>query len=284
VNTVPVNQWEGEDEEEEEVLDSWDAEPEEKPKKSASTIAPPEKQKNATKRALQKKEEEERKLAEKLAAQQLKDPNFAAAERERLRLLEEARDAALAGDLFGAEAIKPKDASSDLPGSSSAAAAAAPASSSSSSSAVAASVDATAVPSHASSLLPSNAALAGGPRLDELPLTTDADVQSSIKILSRRLEKLGKSNLASKKILKLLWGVTEECVKVGVLRMDEVAEIKRLATVKHNELTAKQKKADKKGNKKTENKPTVTLARNAFMHGDDFGGQVDDPTDDYDFI
>jgi hypothetical protein len=61
-----VDQWAGEDEDDEAVLDSWDAEPEEKPKKDENQAAAPEKKKAITKRALQKKEEEEKRLADKL--------------------------------------------------------------------------------------------------------------------------------------------------------------------------------------------------------------------------
>lgn len=59
-----ANKWDGEDQAEEDVLDSWDAEPEEP--KAKSNDPAPEKKKAITKRALAKKEEEERKLAEKM--------------------------------------------------------------------------------------------------------------------------------------------------------------------------------------------------------------------------
>ena len=193
----------------------------------------------------------------------MEDPNYGAAERERLRRLEAERDAALAGDLFGVEAIKPRDASSDLPGSNKSAAAS---SSASSAAAAASAAPASAAFSSSSAVVPASL-LKVGARLDEAALETDADVDRFIAELGRRLERLGKSVLASKKILKLTAGIMDESVKLGLLRMDEVGELKRMATVKHNEMTTKLKKGDKK-------KPTAAaaaapkLARNAFMHGD----------------
>jgi hypothetical protein len=66
------------------------------------------------------------------------------------------------------------------------------------------------------------------------------------------------------------------------LRTINVSELKRIMTVKHNELTTKQKKGDKKGANKTATaKPVVALARNAFMHGDNFGSHADENPDDY---
>lgn len=199
------------------------------------------------------------------------DPN-SAAERERLKRLQEERDAALAGDLFGAESIKPKDATSDLPGSKAATAAAAASSS-----------DATAIAP--GTVVASNAALKVGARIEEAILDTDADCDKFISELGRRLEKFGKSALASKKIAKLITGLTEETIKLGVLRIDDVGELKRVMTVKHNDMTTKQKKGDKKGANKAPSKAPVSLARNAFMHGDiDMTSHGDQNGDDYDFI
>jgi hypothetical protein len=208
------------------------------------------------------------------AKAQLDDPNYGHAERERLRRLEEDRDAALAGDLFGSESVRPKDVSSDLPGTVGAKAAAA-----ASSSATAAS---SASSSSSSSIVVANAELKVGARIEEAVLDTDADVEKFVSDLGKRLEKLGKSAMASKKIAKLISSLTEETIKLGVLRMDDVGELKRIMTVKHNELTTKQKKGDKKGaNKTAMAKPVVALARNAFMHGDNFGSHADENPDDY---
>jgi hypothetical protein len=262
-----VNQWADEDASDSEAPDAWDAEPEE-PKAASADLAP-EKKKAITKRALAKKEEEERRLAEKMAAAQLADPNYNAQERERLRRLEEDRDAALAGDLFGSESVKVKDITSDIPGSKAA---------ESNAAAVAA------VSSSSSSAVPANASLKAGARIEEAVLDTDADVDKFVADLGKRLEKLGKSAMASKKICKLISSLTEETIKLGVLRMDDVGELKRIMTIKHNDLTTKQKKGDKKGAKVTTAKPVVALARNAFMHGDNFGSHADENGDDYDFI
>jgi hypothetical protein len=196
------------------------------------------------------------------AKAQLDDPNYGHAEKERLKRLEEARDAALAGDLFGIDAVKPRDATSDLPGSSKAAAA----SSSSSSSAAAAPAQVGDLGFTTGKAEVPNAALKVGARIEEVELETDAQVDKFISELGRRLEKLGKSALASKKIAKVIANLTEETIKLGVLRLDDVGELKRIMTVKHNDMTTKQKKGDKKGaNKAAPAKPTVALARNAFM-------------------
>ena len=197
----------------------------------------------------------------------MNDPNHSAAERERLRRLEEERDAALAGDLFGAESIKAREASSDLPG-------AAKAASSSSSSSSAATIV-------------SPVGFAGGiVNLDSIPLETDGDVDKFVSGVGKRLEKLGKSALASKKIAKLIANITEESIKLGVLRLDDVSELKRIMTVKHNDMTAKAKKGDKKKDAKAAAKPVVQLARNAFMHGDAYDQQTasNDRYDDDDFM
>ncbi len=96
-------------------------------------------------------------------------------------------------------------------------------------------------------------------------MDTDADVAKFVSDFGKRLEKLGKTQLASKKVLSLLSGLMEESVKLGVLRIDEVGELKRLATVRHNDLNAKVKKGDKKKPAAQAAKPVVALARNAFM-------------------
>lgn len=166
--------------------------------------------------------------------------------------MEEDRDAALAGDLFGMDSMKPREATSELPQLSAAAASAAQ---SASPSAAASS----------SSAIPANAALKAGARIEEAVLDTDKDVEKFVADLGKRLEKLGKSSLASKKILKLITGVVDETIKLGVLRLDEVGELKRIANVRHNDLTAKMKKGDKKKPTAAAAKPVVALARNAFM-------------------
>jgi hypothetical protein len=182
-----------------------------------------------------------------------------------LRQLELDRDAALAGDLFGAESIKPSTATSDVPKPSAAASSPSPAA-------------AAAAPASASRVVPDNAALKAGARLEEAALDTDADVDKFVADLGKRLEKLGKSALASKRIAKLIAGVTEESIKLGVLRMDDVGELKRIMTVKHNDMNAKIKKGDKKKTTAAANKPTVQIARNAFMHGD-----ISAPQDERDY-
>jgi len=274
-----VNQWEGEDEDDADAPDAWDADPEDKPK--AAAVTPAEKQKVITKRALAKKEEEERRAAEKQAAAQRNDPNFGAAERERLRKMELDRDAALAGDLFGSDNLRDaKDASSELPGSHAAALAAAEALNPMA--AAAAPAAAAASSSNVASI--SNSALKAGARIEEIALDSDADVAKFVTEFGKRLEKLGKTQMASKKVLSVIVGVMEESVKLGVLRIDEVGELKRLATVRHNDLNAKVKKGDKKKPAAAAAKPVVALARNAFMHGDNFGSHADENPDDYDFI
>ncbi len=66
-------------------------------------------------------------------------------------------------------------------------------------------------------------------------------------------------------------------------------ELKRLVTVKHTEMTNKQKNQKKKGTSTAAAKPAVKLgtAGKAFVkssapYGDDFGGDYDD--DDGDFM
>lgn len=206
------------------------------------------------------------------AAARINDPNLAAAERARLKALEESRDAALAGDLFGAESLRPIDASSDLPGSGSASASAASAAAASS-------------PAPAAAPL-ANDPMKGSMTLSSVALETDADVDRFVSELSKRLEKMGKSVLASKRIARLIMGVTDESAKLGVLRLDDVGELKRQMTVRHTELTNKMKKGDKKGANKQAAKPAPTLARNAFMHGDidTYHASAADNTDDFDFI
>lgn len=167
--------------------------------------------------------------------------------------MEEDRDAALAGDLFGMDSLKAREATSDLPQLSAAAASAAQAASPS------------AADSSSSSAIPANAALKAGARIEEAVLDTDKDVDKFVADLGKRLEKLGKSALASKKILKLITGVVDETIKLGVLRLDEVGELKRIANVRHNDMTAKMKKGDKKKPTAAAAKPVVALARNAFM-------------------
>lgn len=136
-----------------------------------------------------------------------------------------------------------------------------------------------------SAAVPANALLKAGARIEEVALDTDAEVAKFVLDFGARLEKLGKSALASKKIAKLISSLTDETIKLGVLRTDDVGELKRQMTVKHNDMTAKQKKGDKKGvNAKAAAKPVVALARNAFMHGDNFGSHADENPDDYDFI
>ena len=213
------------------------------------------------------------------AAAQLADPNYKAASREELKRLEEERDAALAGDLFGVESIKPREASSDLPG------AGAKAAASSVAAAAASPAPAAAASSSASSaVITPNSLLKAGARLEEAVLDTDADVDRFVADLGRRLEKLGKSALASKKILKLTAGIMDESVKLGLLRLDDVGELKRVVTVKHNDMTAKLKAGGKK-KPATAAKPAPALARNAFMHGDvDISNHSDQRADDYDFI
>jgi len=282
VQAAPVvNQWAGEDEDDDAAPDAWDADPEE-PKAKGPELQAPEKKKAVTKRALAKKEEEERRLAEKMAAAQRADPNFGAAERERLRKMELDRDTALAGDLFGAESLaKPSEASSDLPQASNSFAAAAAAAEELNPMAAA---PAAAASSSAAAAVPANAALKAGARIEEVALDTDADVTRFVSDLGKRIEKLGKTQLSSKKVLSLLTQLVEESVKVGVLRIDEVGELKRIVTVKHNDMNAKIKKGDKKKATAAAAKPVVALARNAFMHGDNFGSHADENPDDYDFI
>jgi hypothetical protein len=244
---------------------AWDAEPEE-PKEKGPALEAPEKKKAVTKRALAKKEEEERRLAERLAQQQKDDPNFGAAERERLRKMELDRDAALAGDLFGAESMaKPGDASSNLPQASSNNSFAAAAAAAEALNPLAAASPAPAAAAAAASGLPTNAALKAGARVEEVALDTDADVTRFVGDLGKRLEKLGKTQMSSKKVLSLLSQLMEESVKIGVLRLDEVGELKRIVTVKHNDMNAKVKKGDKKKATAAAAKPVVALARNAFM-------------------
>jgi hypothetical protein len=281
--------------------DAWDAEPEEKPAKDSTPVLPVEKQKVrserlwsckscdkssarlfttiacacfffcgqvVTKRALAKKEEEERKMAERQAAAARNDPSQAAAERERLRRMEEDRDAALAGDLFGAEHTRtekdPAGSQVDYQGAEAAAAAAAlnPMAAAAPAPATASAASASAA---AAGGVVSAALLKPGARIDELVLDTDADVTRFVSDFGKRLEKLGKSALASKKVLALISGVMEEAVKVGVLRVDEVGELKRIATVRHNDMNTKMKKGDKKKVAAAAAKPVVALARNAFM-------------------
>jgi len=288
---VVINKWAGEDEVEEDAPDAWDAEPEEKPVVAKVSTVPVESQKVIHKRQVAKKEEEERRIAEKQNAANKNDPSHAAAERERLRRMEEDRDAALAGDLFGAEHVRTANdvvgSQVDSQGAAAAAAAAAlnpmaaavpiPAAS------VSGSNDSASVVS--SGLVVPAGLLKPGARIDELILDTDADVQRLILELGKRFEKLGKSVLASKKILNIISGVMEESVKIGVLRMDEVGELKRIVTVRHNDMNTKLKKGDKKKPAAAAaTKPVVALARNAFMHGDNFGSHADENPDDYDFI
>jgi hypothetical protein len=162
------------------------------------------------------------------------------------------------------ESVKPRDATSDLPGSAKAAAASSSSSSSSSAAAAPAQVGDLGFTTGKAEV--PNAALKVGARIEEVELDTDAQVDKFISELGRRLEKLGKSALASKKIAKIISNLTEETIKLGVLRLDDVGELKRIMTVKHNDMTTKQKKGDKKGaSKAAPAKPTVALARNAFM-------------------
>jgi hypothetical protein len=128
--------------------------------------------------------------------------------------------------------------------------------------------------------IPSTLELKGGMRLECAELSTDAQMETFAAELGKRLEKEGKTAQSSARVAKLIKAIIDETAKLGLLRLDDAGEVKRYATVKHNDMTTAAKKV---GAKKAPVKAAPTL-KAAGKGVDKFGYGDDDNYADDDFM